>query len=397
MSGTLGILIWIAYFVSLYVLIYWLVFYLERRSTIHAERNAKPVPKKYSLVTIVVPAFNEERTIIGTLRSLNALSYPKDKLEILVVDDGSVDTTSEIVKEFIKGHPGFPGKLISKQNGGKGSALNLALRKAKGTFFACLDADSFVQPLILKHQLAMFERNPALVVVTPVMKIHNPKTMIQRFQRLEYVAAMLLTKLLGYMDSNFVAPGPFSVYRTAMLRKIGGFDEKSLIEDQEVVYRIQEKHYKIAQCPAAHVYTVAPSNLSQLKSQRVRWSKGTLINLITYRKMAFNKRYGDFGLFMIPLHIFGFFLAFLAVTSFLYYTLKPVFLHFKQLWLTNFDIVTYMRSLTWNFNVLNFEATLSFIIYTALFLGFIFLLIASRMTKDKIRAHGGISILLYFL
>jgi cellulose synthase/poly-beta-1,6-N-acetylglucosamine synthase-like glycosyltransferase len=397
MDPVLGVFVWTAYVISLYVLVYWFIVYFERAESMHREKVAKPRLRKYPFVSIVVPAYNEERTVRETLESVVKIDYPRAALEVLVIDDGSSDRTSAVVKSFLRENPGFPGRLIRKKNGGKASALNLALRRAKGEFFACLDADSFVTPSALKHELLMFERNPDLSVVTPVMKIHEPKTLVQRFQRLEYMGAMLLAKLLGYMDSNFVAPGPFSLYRTERLRSINGFDETSMIEDQEIVYRFQLRHEKIAQCPAAEVYTVAPSDFRQLKAQRTRWGKGTLLNLIKYRGMAFNHKYGDFGMFMMPLHLFGFFLAFLSVTVFTYYTFKPVYEHVKHLWLTNFDIVTYIKSMDFGLNPLSVEATMTFIVYAALALSFIFLILASRATNDRVRRHGGLSVILYFV
>ena len=99
------------------------------------------------------------------------------------------------------------------------------------------------------------------------------------------MTAMLLIKLMGYIDSNYIAPGPFSVYKTSVIKNLGGFDETNLTEDQEIAYRVQKKHLKIRQCPTAEVYTVAPGSIRTLYRQRNRWFKGTLQNLFKYKSL----------------------------------------------------------------------------------------------------------------
>ena len=90
-----------------------------------------------------------------------------------------------------------------------------------------------------------------LAIVTPVMHVNKPKTLVQKLQKIEYIVAMLLVKLMGYIDSNYIAPGPFSLYKTKIISDLGGFDEENLTEDQEIAYRVQTKHLKIRQCPTA--------------------------------------------------------------------------------------------------------------------------------------------------
>lgn len=131
------IIIWGAYVVSLYFTIFWLLVYLD----FGAEDKIKPL-KKYPKVTIAIPAYNEEKTIAETIKSAVNLDYPKNKLEILVINDGSRDKTKQITELLTKKYSNV--KLINQINQGKAVALNTALSKAKGEFFICLDADSFI-------------------------------------------------------------------------------------------------------------------------------------------------------------------------------------------------------------------------------------------------------------
>ena len=339
---------------------------------------------------------NEEKTIRKTLLSLVSLDWPKDKLEIIVINDGSKDKTAKIVTRFIKDYKSFNIRLINQKNQGKAAALNTGLQQLKGKYFACLDADSFVAPETLKRMIFWHEQDKKLAITTPVMKVHQPKNWIQKFQRLEYITGMLLTKLMSYIDCNYVAPGPFSVYKTAIIKKIGGFDEKSLVEDQEIAYRVQKHHYKIIQVPKAVVLTVAPHNLSLLKKQRNRWFKGSLMNIIKYRELIFNKKYGDFGVFQMPLNIFAFLLAGASMVTFAYYTIKPLFDKFYNLWLVDFDLIPYLQNWEWSFDILRIQVTPTFILYLMLSLTVFFLYLASRTNDDKIREHGWFYIIPYF-
>src|SRR3989344_153153 len=144
MNLFVNILLWIAYITSLYFSIFLLLVYFDKKNIFKTEQSSIN-PKTEPLVSILVPAYNEEKTILKTLISVQELDYPKEKIEVIVIDDGSKDNTKQIVQEYIKDKPYF--RLISHPNMGKAASMNKALKIAKGEFFACLDADSFVHPL----------------------------------------------------------------------------------------------------------------------------------------------------------------------------------------------------------------------------------------------------------
>lgn len=394
-SIAITLVIWASYIVSLFFLVYWLLFYIESRPRIKREYHEQIDLKRFPFVSVIVPAYNEERTIEKTLSSLIGLDWPKDKLEILVMDDGSKDKTGAIVKRFIRRHKNEPVFLHQQMNQGKAAAMNNALKILKGEYFACLDADSFIQPQALKHIIHWHEKDPHLAITTPVMKIATPKNWVQKFQRLEYMTGMLLTKLMSYMDANYVAPGPFSTYKTAIIRKLGGFDEDNLVEDQEIAYRAQHHHYRIRQVPHAIVETVGPDTLRKLDRQRNRWFKGTLLNIVKYKHMIGRKKYGDFGVFQMPLNISAFALGFITFFMFCYYIIKPLAQALHNYWLIRFDFLPYLQHIEWRFDPLAIQVAPTVILYLMLLLGVFFLYLSSRTNDDKVRAYGTFYIIPY--
>lgn len=160
-------------------------------------------------MSIVIPAYNESKTIVKTLESAYNLNYPRAKMEIIVVNDGSSDGTLEIITQYIKDKPNF--RVLSHQNIGKAASLNKALDVLRGEFFACLDADSFVERHTLRRMLSLYYQNndPHLAIVTPAMKVSAPSNILQKVQWLEYIVITLISRISSHLDALYVAPGPF--------------------------------------------------------------------------------------------------------------------------------------------------------------------------------------------
>ncbi len=217
MVDFVDIVLFSSYFLLLFLSIFWLlVFFTEKKEP------AKKKLAKLPIFTVIVPAYNEEQSILETLASITSLDYPQEKLEILVVDDGSTDGTADLVQTFILEHRQNNITLLRQENKGKGAALNLALDKVKGEFFACLDADSFVGSNALQEMLPYFEEDFRVAAVCPLLKVRNPKTILQKIQWMEYVINMFYRMLNAKLDCVHVTTGPFSVYRTAVIKELGG-------------------------------------------------------------------------------------------------------------------------------------------------------------------------------
>lgn len=296
--------------ISFFVFFTYLLFYLENRKKVF--RDPKP-PKKLPKVSILVPAYNEEKTIASTLKSLLSLDYPKNKLEIIAINDGSTDKTLEIMKKFRK----YGIKIIDKPNGGKASALNAGLKKAKGEIIVCMDADSIVKRDALKKTIGYFN-DPKVGAVASSLKVYKPKTFWQRMQAVEYFYNIFLRKVLALMDSVFVVPGPFGLYRKEALERVGGWDEKNITEDMELTFRLQKAGYKIETCLNSIVYTKTPETFKRLIRQRVRWYRGFIITSREYKEMFFNPKFGNLGVYTLPLYVVFVGLLFINISSLVY-------------------------------------------------------------------------------
>ena len=147
-----GIIVWIVFLFFLYFMVFWLLVFLEKPFD-----DVEETTEYFPLVTVAIPAYNEEDSIAGTLDSVLKLDYPLDKLEIIVINDGSKDRTEEIVNKIIADNPSFNIRMINQANHGKGVAMNNALGLAKGVYFVPLDADSFIDSDALKKIQKQFK------------------------------------------------------------------------------------------------------------------------------------------------------------------------------------------------------------------------------------------------
>jgi cellulose synthase/poly-beta-1,6-N-acetylglucosamine synthase-like glycosyltransferase len=283
-------------FLSVYVQVFFLVTFFENRKKIVA-RTGPTKLGYYPAVTIIVPCWNEEKTIKGTVDSLLGLNYPQDKLNILLIDDGSTDNTWNVISQFTQ-HPNI--KVFHKENGGKHTALNLGLSKLETDFVGCLDADSFADPESLPRIMSYFENNPDTMAVAPSIIVSNPRTLIQHAQKAEYYMAVYVKKMLGFLGAIHVTPGPLTIFRKRVFDTLGNYHHAHNTEDMEIAYRMQKNHYAIDQCNDAYVYTNTPVSVKTLYKQRLRWIYGFINNTIDYKDVLFQKKYGNFSLFTVP-------------------------------------------------------------------------------------------------
>lgn len=248
-------------------------------------------------VAIIVPCWNEAATLGATCESLFALQYPKDKLEIFLVDDGSTDETVSVMKRFAE-HPQV--RIICKENGGKHTALNAAIDATSAELVGCLDADSFVEPDSLSQIIACFN-DPTVAAATAAMSVHRPKNFLQHMQNAEYIFGITLRHSFASVNGLYVTPGPFSFYRKSVIEKLGGFRYGHQTEDMEMALRIQHAGYKIENSPRARVYTQAPETLLKLVKQRTRWTSGFLRNIFgEYRGLIASRNHGALGMLVLP-------------------------------------------------------------------------------------------------
>lgn len=301
-----------AFFIFLYCAIYWIVVFFEE--TASAKRKPNVPDRNLPKVTVLIPAYNASSTIERAIDSCLSLDYPKEKLRIIVVDDGSSDETPEILAQVSKKSPRV--KFIRKKNTGKSDSLNRAIfgGLVKTPFVSCLDADSFFHPHAMRALVAEVSVDENVAAVASSIKVAYPKTGIERIQRLEYFFSIYLRRLMGRINAIYVVPGPGSLYRTSALKKSGGFDKDNLTEDMEIAFRLRAMGFGIGNAPDADVETIAPKSLYSLTRQRTRWYAGYFQNIEKYSKFILNPAFSELGLFIIPIN-FALLVAMLFILS----------------------------------------------------------------------------------
>lgn len=287
----------------------------------------------YVPVSIVVPAYNEEVTIVETIRSLLSLDY---KLyEIIVVNDGSKDNTGDLVAEtfglYQVNRPirrqvpcqdavtVFEGKidgisltLINKKNGGKADAINMGINASKYPYFTCMDADSILQKDSLTKIAIPILENQDVVAVGSMIRISNdsefkdgelvklrlPKKLLPAFQVLEYERSFLASRiLLDKFNANLIISGAFGLFKKDAVINVGGYHVGCIGEDMELIMKLHSYHransipYVIKYSYDAVCWTQAPERLSDLMKQRKRWHIGLMQSMFGHVNVASKPSY----------------------------------------------------------------------------------------------------------
>lgn len=281
----------------------WIMLYFFNRGKV----NVDPEPSSYPSVTFLVPAYNEEEYVEECLESLLGQDYPSGKLDIIAINDGSTDSTLEKMKNYKDKI-----KIIDKENSGKANSLNYALDQVDTDIVGCMDADSFAEKNFVRNMVGYFDQKD-VKGVTPAMKVLNPVTWPQKIMWAEFIYNVLLRKMFSIFDSQWVMPGPGSLYDAAYLKELGGWDEETLTEDMEIAFRMFKHGAKLKNSTNAYVDTISPPTLKGLFKQRMRWYRGYINNALSYGELWFNPKYGNLGLIVIPFNAFWTALMFFMV------------------------------------------------------------------------------------
>lgn len=325
----------------LFLSIYFQVFMVSTYfSGLKAMRIEDKVSENYDMnytpeVSFLIPAWNEEKTLEGTINSIFELIYPKDKITIYIINDGSKDNTLSVARSFVNNNYGVQVIVLDKPNGGKHTALNLALTRVVTELVICLDADSFVD----KHALiiaAQYFKDATVMGLASCMQIRDTPTWVHRIQRIEYLLSIFWKKSYSNIDAIQVIPGPFSIFRKKVFDDLGNYKPAHNAEDLEMTMRMHKNGYRLVNAHRAYVYTVGPDTLRGLIRQRVRWMRGFLENAWDYREMFFKKKYGNFGVFTLPVATsFVFYIVF-AISYAVYKFLTSMYNKIIELSITGF-------------------------------------------------------------
>jgi peptidoglycan/xylan/chitin deacetylase (PgdA/CDA1 family)/GT2 family glycosyltransferase len=253
-------------------------------------------PATGPLVSVLIPCFNEEKVIVASVRRILASAW--QNLEVLVLDDGSADATSAVVREAFGDEPRV--KLMTFENGGKARALNRGLEAVRGEILVALDADTLFPPDTI-GKLARWFSDPRVGAVAGNALVGNRNNLITRWQALEYVTAQNLERrALAALGAVTVVPGAVGAWRSKTLEELGGYPADTLAEDQDLTLAAQRAGWRVEFDPDARAYTEAPETVAGLLKQRFRWSFGTLQCLWKHREGLFDPGHKVLGYVALP-------------------------------------------------------------------------------------------------
>lgn len=354
----------------------------------HRQEQFKSIlPSDYYVpISIIVPAYNEEITVVDTVRSLLTLEYRA--YEIIVVDDGSKDRTSEVLAKAFDMHlvhrpirrqvdcqreeyvyetraQKVPLTLIRKKNGGKADSLNMGINAANFPYFICMDADSVLQYDSLRRIVQPVLADGNVVAVGGIVRISNdvelengrvkryrlPRNILAFMQVLEYDRSFLASRILfDRFNGSLIISGAFGLFKKSTVIAVGGYDRKTLGEDMELVVKLHEYctsnsiPYSIRYASDAICWTQAPERLRDLCKQRRRWHLGLFQSMYKHRTMFSNHRFGA--------------VSFVSYLYFLIYELLSPFIEI-------FGVCT--MALAWWFDLINVPFMVLFFLIYAVF------------------------------
>lgn len=289
-------------------------------------------------ISLLVPAYDEELTVVESVRSLLALHYPN--FEVIVINDGSRDGTLEALVEAFQMEPvmrahdeavphepvrvlygssRFPNLLLAdKQNGGKADALNAGINLARFPLFCAIDADSLLEADSLLRAVQPFADAPdRTVAVGGTIRIANgcrvrngrveevglPRSPLALLQTVEYLRAFLIGRMgWSSIGALLIVSGAFGIFSRDVAIEVGGYSRDTVGEDMEIIVKIHrhlreaKRDYQIQFVPDPVCWTEAPESLKVLGRQRMRWQRGTLETFFKHSRMLLNPRYGRVGL-----------------------------------------------------------------------------------------------------
>jgi cellulose synthase/poly-beta-1,6-N-acetylglucosamine synthase-like glycosyltransferase/spore germination protein YaaH/peptidoglycan/xylan/chitin deacetylase (PgdA/CDA1 family) len=294
---------------------------MKERRREKMEALALPLSGSAPLVSIIVPAYNEEVNALSSLQNLLRTDYPN--FNIIFVDDGSKDDTYEKVAEVFASHPKV--KVFTKANGGKASALNFGIARTEAEYVVCIDADTKLKPdavsQLMKHLVPReewqnntanqdksnretgepFYQTGMVGAVAGNVKVGNEVNLLTKWQAIEYISSQNFDRrAFASLNAITVVPGAIGAFLKKAIEDAGGFTTDTLAEDCDLTIRVIRAGYIIENENSALAFTEAPENTRQFVKQRFRWSFGVLQTFWKHKDVLFNTKYGWLGWLALP-------------------------------------------------------------------------------------------------
>lgn len=247
-------------------------------------------------VSVIIPAFNEERVVVRTVRSILASRYPN--FDVVVVNDGSTDQTESVLRHAFGEHSLV--RIISQENAGKANALNRGIVETNAEIIVALDADTVFEPQTLRRLVARFV-DTRVAAVAGNAKVGNRVNILTRWQALEYITMQNLDRrAFELLNAIVVVPGSVGAWRRKAVFEAGGFLNDTLAEDTDLTLRIIRNGWQVAYEDTAIAYTEAPETVRNFVRQRFRWMYGTLQAVWKQRRALFHPQHGGLVFVVLP-------------------------------------------------------------------------------------------------
>ncbi|MGZ4598672.1 glycosyltransferase [Oryzihumus sp.] len=258
-------------------------------------RGTPAVLARRPLVTVIVPAYNEERVLEHCVSSVLASGY--DHLEVVLVDDGSSDGTLALMRRLARTDRRVT--TVTQPNAGKGAALNRGIAVSRGEFLLCVDADGVFGPDTVTEMLRGLDDPRVGAVCGDDRPVNLNRPLTHVLAVLSHVGTGLARRALSILRCLPIVSGNLGAFPRHVVEEIGGFREDTVGEDLELTWRVHRAGYRVAFRPTALVYAEVPSTVRALWRQRVRWARGLLQTLRIHRGMLGRRRYGVFGFYLV--------------------------------------------------------------------------------------------------
>ena len=255
--------------------------------------------KTYPKISVVIPAYNEEKVIANTIEGLLETKYPHK--EIIFVDDGSTDKTLSIAMQYKDKI-----RVLHKENGGKATALNYGMVYAKGEVIVIVDADTIVGRNSLKEIVKGFEINEHVAAVAGNIKVRNRKNWITKCQALEYITGIqIVRRAFDIFGSITIIPGALGAFKKSFLTEAGAYGKDTIVEDFDQTIKLLKAGLVTQGSTKATAYTEAPNTLKDFVAQRKRWYRGNIQVLKRHSDALTNPRFGYLQRLSLPYLFLG--------------------------------------------------------------------------------------------
>lgn len=357
-------------FASLYLLFLYILIYLPHRK----EFFLFPKPAKEYTIDIVVPCYNEGKTIEKTINTLLDSDY-KGLKKIIVVDDCSTDNSYEIIKKLAKNNPKILAVRTPKNTGKASGSKNYGSKFATSELIGFIDSDSFSEKTAISRMVGFFDEEK-VGAVTSLVLVSNSNNPMEKFQMIEYRIIAFTRKLLGFVDGIYVTPGALAIYNRKVFEEVGKFDEKNMTEDIEITWNMVSRGYNIRMSAPAVVRTEVPSTVKDWFKQRVRWNIGGLETINKY-KTAFIKK-GMLGSFILPFFVIAWLIGLSGLAILLYQLIRTILVKILSITYSLQAQTAILKLSDINLfpNILIFFGIVLFV------LGFVFTMIALTYTRE---------------